>query len=58
MIDKQSGRYHLICDICGEEAEETFDDFYDAVEYKKENGWKSQKRNSGWEDVCPKCREG
>lgn len=57
MIDKQSGQYYLICDICGEEAEETFDDFYDAVEYKKENGWKSQKRNSGWQDVCPECQE-
>ena len=58
MIDKQSGRYHLICDICGEEAEEDFDDFYEAVEYKKAEGWKSQKRNGQWEDVCPECQEG
>lgn len=61
MIDKQSGRYHLICDICGEESEECFDgfgDFYDAVQYKKDNGWKSQKRNGQWEDVCPDCQEG
>lgn len=58
MIDKQSGRYHLICDICGEEAEEGFDDFYEAVEYKKTEGWKSQKRNGQWEDVCPDCQEG
>ena len=58
MIDKQSGRYHLICDICGEEAEEDFDDFYDAVEYKKAEGWKSQKRNGQWEDVCLDCQEG
>ncbi len=57
MIDKQSGQYHLICDICGEEAEEIFDDFYDAVDYKKQNGWKSQKRMGEWEDVCPGCQE-
>lgn len=56
MIDKQSGQYHLICDICGEEAEETFDDFYEAVQYKKAEGWKSQKRNGQWEDVCPGCQ--
>jgi len=58
MIDKQRGRYHLVCDICGEEAEEGFDDFYEAVEYKKTEGWKSQKRNGQWEDVCPDCQEG
>ncbi len=58
MIDKQSGRYHLVCDICGEEAEEDFDNFYEAVEYKKTGGWKSQKRNEEWEDVCADCQEG
>jgi hypothetical protein len=58
MIDKQGGQYYLICDICGEEADEAFDDFYDAVQYKKDNGWKSQKRNGQWEDVCPDCQEG
>lgn len=57
MIDKQSGRYHLACDVCGEEAEETFDGFYDAVEYKKAEGWKSQKRNGQWQDVCPECQD-
>ena len=57
MIDKQSGRYHLACDVCGEEIDETFDDFYDAVQHKKDNGWKSQKVNGEWEDVCPECQE-
>lgn len=57
MIDKFSGIYTLTCDICGEDASENFDDFYDAVQYKKDNGWKSQKRNGQWEDVCPECQE-
>jgi hypothetical protein len=57
MIDKFSGLYTLICDICGENAPETFDDFYDAVRYKKNNGWKSQKYKGEWEDVCPNCQE-
>ena len=58
MIDKHNDLYFLVCDICGEEADEDFDDFYDAVEYKKENDWKSQKYKGEWEDVCPVCQEG
>jgi len=58
MIEKDGGMYILICDICGEEANETFFDFYDAVQFKRENGWKSQKYNDEWEDVCPECQKG
>jgi Fe2+ or Zn2+ uptake regulation protein len=57
MICKIGDRYILVCDICGTEEDETFYDFYDTVEYKKENGWKSQKHQGEWEDVCPECQE-
>jgi len=57
MISNFSGLYALTCDICGEDAPETFDDFYDAVQYKKDEGWKSLKNNGDWEDVCPDCQE-
>ena len=57
MICKIGDRYILACDICGTEDNKTFYDFYDAVEYKKENGWKSQKYKGEWEDVCPECQE-
>lgn len=57
MIDKQCGLYCLICDICGEEEDEQFFDFHEAVEHKKSNGWKSQKRDGEWQDVCPDCQE-
>lgn len=56
MIEKIDGQYHLACDICGEEADRDFTDFYDAVAYKKENGWKSQKYKGEWEDACPECQ--
>jgi len=55
MICKIGDRYILVCDICGTEDDETFYDFYDAVERKKVNGWKSQKYRGEWEDVCPEC---
>lgn len=43
MIDKAYGKYEVSCDVCGELAEEKFNSFQDAVDYKKSNGWKSQK---------------
>ena len=57
MIDKFDELYSLTCDICGEEAGEQFDAFYEAVDFKKDNGWKSQKVRGEWQDVCPDCQE-
>ena len=58
MIDKIHGVYYLICDICEIEAEEEFPEFDEAVEYKKENGWRGKRLEDGlWFDVCPACRE-
>jgi hypothetical protein len=57
MIQKNNYTYELICNICGE-ATNGFEDFYEAVMYKKDNGWKSEKHNGEWEDICPECQEG
>jgi len=45
----------LICDYCRKEIG-GFQDFYDAVDYKKEHDWKSIKVLDEWTDVCPKCK--
>ena len=47
----------LECDICGKEPDEIFDDFYKAVEWRKDksNGWRSEKRDDGWYDICDDC---
>ena len=55
MIDKSCGFYSLTCDVCEEETNEEFFEFSEAVDYKKSEGWKSQKKNSEWQDVCPDC---
>lgn len=58
MIDGNGAYFELSCDICGDIADEEFDSFYEAVEWKKdkENGWISRKRAGDWEDVCPECK--
>jgi len=59
MIDTNDGwpkNFSLYCNICGEEVNEVFDDFYDVVDYKKKNKWRSQLKNGEWEDICPNCQ--
>lgn len=53
-IEKFAGLYTPTCDICGNELTAEFD-FYDAVEAKKNNGWKSRKVDGEWIDVCTDC---
>ena len=55
MIENKNSNYELTCDICGYSVTGC-DTFQEAVDYKKENGWKSQKVSDGWDDVCPDCQ--
>ena len=41
---------YLICDNCGKELDDLFDEFDEAVEAKKVNSWKSKRINGEWED--------
>lgn len=50
--------YRLYCDICGYCETEEFDYFDEAVDHKRENGWKSEKYKGEWQDICPECQEG
>ncbi|NLW90028.1 MAG: hypothetical protein GXY34_00285 [Syntrophomonadaceae bacterium] len=54
-IDNSHGKYDLICDNCGYIYDEPVIGFHDALDVKKEAGWKSKKRNGNWEDWCPEC---
>jgi len=56
--DEFDRSWSLQCDECGEEANECFETFQDAVDYKKDrgNGWRSVKdRYDAWNDLCPSC---
>ena len=60
MIDKRYCGYKLICDRCDEEVEEVFDNFDEAVNYKKLNKWssikiKDRRGNDCWDDICSDC---
>lgn len=47
--------YALVCDHCGDEAGH-FDDFYEAVDEKKNYGFRSVNQNGEWSDLCPDCQ--
>lgn len=55
-IERFGNIYTPTCDRCGAELPGEFD-FYDAVNAKKREGWKSRKTNGEWEDICPDCQE-
>jgi hypothetical protein len=55
-VDKDA--FTLFCDNCGDECDEIFEDFQDAVAYKKgeDNGWRTIKdKNGDWCELCPAC---
>jgi hypothetical protein len=55
MIERFGDEFELICDHC-EDSVDGFDEFADAVQHKKDNGWKSVKGDSGsWYELCPDC---
>lgn len=57
MIEKQYGRYVGACDACGVELGAEYDDFQDAVDGMKANGWKTVKVGEDWANYCPECAE-
>lgn len=54
MIERKGNEYELQCDYCSNYVDGLID-FKDAVDYKKANGWKSEKIEGEWFDKCPNC---
>jgi hypothetical protein len=53
-------QYVLTCDECGTGADNDFDTWDEAVDFKKDrdNGWKAVRDfNGGWHDLCPSCNQ-
>jgi len=61
MIEKfDRNDFKLFCDHCGDECDEFFETFDDAVDYKvdRDNGWASVKDKDGeWAELCPSCNK-
>jgi len=52
--------FTLFCDHCGEECDEFFETFNDAVDYKtdRDNGWASVKdKDNEYVELCPSCNK-
>lgn len=56
MIKKEENTYILQCDFCSNCIED-FEDFYDALDYKKANKWKNVNFKDEWLDKCECCLE-
>lgn len=51
MITREKGKWHLVCDVCEEEAEVTFNRYDDAEDFVSENDWEVKGRGHS----CPEC---
>lgn len=60
MVDKNNGvSFTVYCDFCALETLDTdTDDFSEAIERAKQEGWKFSKDSAGqWEHRCPGCQD-
>lgn len=55
MITKEYDKCILVCDNCMEEI--VFDNFEDALIYKKKHDWQTVLNKGDYEDYCPNCQE-
>lgn len=56
-IQRCGDNYTLTCDNCGYEHPDLFTDFAEAVEAKRDDGWRSKMIDNEWEDWCDECCE-
>ena len=56
MLQRIHNNFNVQCDICGED--ETFytDDFYQALDEIKDNGWWPTNVSGQWEHHCYNCQ--
>lgn len=54
-LDFEEPEYYLICDNCGKRIR--FEEWDEAVKYKKTHGWRSRKQSEEWLDICKECLE-
>lgn len=57
MINKEYNRFTIICDICGEESDKSFETYNEAIKNKRALHFTSQKEDGEWQDVCLDCQE-
>ena len=55
MIDREYGKFIPTCDVCGEILTAQ-DEFSDAVEDIKDQGWSANKIDGEWVHLCPDCQ--
>lgn len=55
MIDRQHGKIVIECDSCDEVFSSDSDDFNEAWNEAKRDGWRTRKIAGEWLHGCPKC---
>ena len=55
-IERQFGKIIFVCDSCEDDIETDKKDFNEALEYTKQEKWRSFRTKTGaWRHYCPEC---
>ena len=57
MINKEYGKFTIVCDVCEEILVKTFDTLDEAVKAKRTLHYISRKEKEEWLDICYDCQE-
>jgi hypothetical protein len=55
-IERQFGRIIFCCDWCTNQLETDEEDWNEALQVKRSEGWGSRKDGDQWIDVCEQCK--
>lgn len=55
MLDKELGEFVVACDRCSKELLLGTDDFHDAMDVMKAQGWRAYKEDGDWWHKCKEC---
>jgi hypothetical protein len=58
LIEKLNNEFVVTCDYCEDEFNTGYDDFFNAIEYVKNQGWKIVKdiKQDEWYHYCGECK--
>ena len=51
-----NGPITWVCDECGKKLDTEVEDFYDALDELRANGWVSRNDGDDWEHYCEDCK--
>lgn len=57
MLSKNKNGISFSCDSCPDGIETDTDEFDEAMDFLREQGWVARKSGNTWQHLCPACKD-